>query len=71
MFHDHDQIQEMVKNIDENIKYLFQIVKVERLNSGMKFQLEEISEEIRGLTVYNIGQTLRSHPLSLGTLGRH
>ena len=61
MFHDHDQIQEMVKNIDENIKYLFQIVKVERLNSGMKFQLEEISEEIQDLTVYNIGQTLSSH----------
>ena len=61
MFHDHDQIQEMVKNIDENIKYLFQIVKVERLNCGMKFQLEEISEEIRDLTVYNIGQTLSSH----------
>ena len=26
MYHDHDQIQEMFKNIYENIKYLFQIV---------------------------------------------
>ena len=46
MFHDHDQIQEMFKNFYENIKYRFQIVKVEWLNSSMKFQLEKVSEEI-------------------------